>query len=272
MTSSSLSSTKKSNVSCTYRVLSDLFVLMSLLYIFSFPSANLEFGAVAGVRNISNPVSLARLVMDRTDHVMLISDGANALAAEMGVPTVDPDELVSPVAKKRWEEWSKYMGVVNHSFNVKQPVTADIPDHETVGAVVRDADGNIAAATSTGGITRKKLGRVGDSPLIGSGACCDNTLGGVSTTGYGESIAKVVLAHRALQLAGSSLDRSGGVSCDLQSAFRQSLQYMADKVGGCAGMIGIGRDGIIAKYHTTTRMSWASVDSNGKKECGITVD
>ena len=212
-----------------------------------FPPATLNYGSVGGVRDIANPVSLARLVMDNTDHVMLIGDGANAFAAEMGIPTVDPMDLVSPVAKMRLEQCDRYIGEVNNVFNVKdgESSKADIPYHETVGAVAMDLKGNIAAATSTGGITRKRVGRVGDTPLIGCGACCDNGLGGVSTTGHGESIAKVVLAYRALQDISSS-SKEGG-ACDLEGAFRESLRYMKERVDGCAGMIGIGRDGVIAK-------------------------
>ena len=241
--------------------------------------ATLNFGAVAGVKDIANPISLARMVMDCTDHVMLIGEGANTFAAQMGIPTVDPNDLISPVAKMRWEEWSKYDSVVKDSFNSKADDKSakyvDTPDHETVGAVAMDLQGNIAAATSTGGITLKKLGRVGDSPLIGSGACCDNGIGGVSTTGHGESIAKVVLAYRALQqlqLATSRHKTSPAPGYSLESAFKDSLGFMMERVNGCAGMIGIDRNGMIAKWHTTPRMSWASVDSRGKRECGLSVN
>jgi len=228
------------------------------------------------VKDIANPISLARMVMDHTDHVMLIGEGANAFAAQRGIPTVDPNDLITSVAKRRWEEWNKYDSVVKDSFNLKADSTsakdADVPDHETVGAVAIDLKGNIAAATSTGGITHKKLGRVGDSPLIGSGACCDNGIGGVSTTGHGESIAKVVLAYRALQLFQSTTSGKKTSEYSLESAFKDSLGYMLERVNGCAGMIGIDRDGVIAKWHTTPRMSWASIDANGKRECGLSMN
>ena len=235
--------------------------------------ANLNYGAVAGVKGISNPVSLARLVMDKTEHVMLIGDGANAFAAEMGIPRIDPNELVSPVARMRWEATENYVHAVSSGFNV-QDVDSKSPDdvsHDTVGAVARDLRGNIAAATSTGGITKKKRGRLGDSALIGSGAYCDNNLGGVSCTGHGESIAKVVLAYRALQHlqpSGSSVLGDGG-SCDLEDALKKSLDFMLEHVDGRGGMIGIGKDGVVAKQYSTPCMSWASVDKSGKLQSGL---
>ena len=110
-----------------------------------------------------------------------------------------------------------------------------------------DTKGNIAAATSTGGITLKRVGRVGDSPLIGAGAFSDNNLGG---EGHGESIAKVILAYRALtQLPSSKGCGSEGVG--LEEALVESLGYMLERVGGRGGMIGISRSGVIAKHFTT---------------------
>ena len=230
---------------------------------------------MAGVRDISNPISLARLVMERTEHVMLIGEGANVFASDMGIPRIDPKELVSPVAIKKWEEDDKYAKVVSGQFNLKCNQDKGSDDgthcHDTVGAVAMDLEGNIAAASSTGGITRKMVGRVGDSPLIGSGACCDNSLGGVSCTGHGESIAKVVLAYRALQQLRPSSGLGGGDGglCDMKGAFVESLGYMLERVHGQAGMIGIDRNGGVAKHFTTARMSWASVDKTGMRQSGL---
>lgn len=203
--------------------------------------------------------------MEKTPHIMLIGEGADQFAAEMGVPKVDPSELVTPIRRKEWE-FDNYDSMVSEMFNTdgsKDEVRGHgVEGHDTVGAVALDLKGNFAAATSTGGISLQKVGRVGDSPLVGSGACCD-VLGGVSTTGHGESIAKVVLAHRVLsQLNGSS----GG---NLEQAMKDSLGFMLERVGGRGGVIGISDGGVVAKYHTTPRMSWASVGKDGVRESGF---
>ena len=260
--------------------------------------ATLQCGAVGAVRNIGNPVSLARMVMDDTEHVLLVGTGANDFAKKMNVPECDPSELVSAYAKKRWEEFHKYQAVTNTLFN--NPTRAeesaarkegkertDCPvqqqGHDTVGAVTIDLQGNIACATSTGGITHKMPGRVGDSPLIGSGGYADNTVGGISTTGHGESIAKVTLATRALfmlQQGGANGNSSSSSSPSSttqpttapvtpQRALEGALQFMLQRVGGRGGMILITREGQLAKAFTTERMSWASVNQSGVLESGV---
>lgn len=240
--------------------------------------SSLKFGAVAGVRNISNPVSLARMVMERTEHVMLVGEGANRFAREMGVEEVDPSELVSKNQRKIWEEFNKYGSVVSTQMNRVAPKeragpekdnagVVDIPaehrGHDTVGAVALDLNGDLAAATSTGGITLKRPGRVGDSPLVGSGAYCDNSLGGVSCTGHGESIARVLLAQRAL-----SLVETCGAEDPLQAVGR-ALEYMLTRTGGRGGLIMIDGKGRLIKGFSTVRMAWASVDQTGRVQAGI---
>ena len=142
-------------------------------------------GAVAGLRDIRYPVNLARLVMEKTPHVMMIGEGAQRLADKYGVEKVAQDVLVTDEARQELAEWIK-----------KKKFGASF-GHETVGAVALDHKGNIAAATSTGGVTGKLVGRIGDVPIVGSGGYADNRIGGVSTTGHGESIIKVNLARLA---------------------------------------------------------------------------
>ena len=218
--------------------------------------AQLGVGAVAGVKTVANPVSLARKVMECTDHVMLISEGAELFAREQGIPEVSSEDLVSPQAKSRWEDYVKYNVVVQDVFNKPE----DSNDHDTVGAVAMDRHGNIACATSTGGTSMKRVGRVGDVPIVGCGGYSDNSLGGVSCTGHGESITRVTLAHRVLS---NSLTMSG------QNAVEQSLKFMWDKVKGHGGLIMITPNGVISKGFTTKTMTWASIDSNGILETGI---
>ncbi len=244
--------------------------------------STLNFGAVGAVQNISNPVSLARMVMEKTEHVLLVGEGANVFAREMGVPEVDPSELVSEEQKKIWEDFNMYGSVVEAQMNIvdsvdgpaegkaKDPtvmVTREIqPEkkgHDTVGAVAMDLNGDLAVATSTGGIALKRPGRVGDSPLIGSGAFCDNSMGGVSTTGHGESIARVLLAQRALSLVDSCGEE------DPQRVVGGALEYMLRHTGGRGGLIAIDKKGRIIKSFSTVRMAWASVDQSGTVQAGI---
>ncbi|KAJ8045094.1 Isoaspartyl peptidase/L-asparaginase [Holothuria leucospilota] len=248
----------------------------------------LRTGCVACVQNIKHPVNLARHVMEkvsfssqpwisqddpafitlrgeyqrlrlkhhfmrprpssRQDHVMLVGQGANLFAKEMGIQEVPTSELVTPEAVRYWEEYSKYKVAVKDLFNNK--IIAN-EGHDTVGAVAIDRHGNVACATSTGGITGKRVGRVGDSPIIGSGAYCDNNIGAVSTTGHGESIMKVMLARLVLQYIEQGLST--------QNAAEKALQFMEKRVGGAGGVIAVNKEGEIGKHLTTERMVWAAL-------------
>jgi beta-aspartyl-peptidase (threonine type) len=222
--------------------------------------ANLKFGAVASVKNIRHPISLARMVLENTDHVMLVGQGANDFAADMGVKEEDPSYLVTDLAREQWEEYQKYNTVIKDQFSASK--LNDRYGHDTVGVVAMDIHGNLAAGTSTGGITYKMPGRVGDSPLIGCGAMCDNKVGGVSTTGHGEAIAKVTLSQRILTEI-ELLKKTG------QQAAEDALRFMDQRVGGYGGAIGITKDRELFKSFTTERMAWASIDRNGTRSSGI---
>ncbi|XP_043398374.1 isoaspartyl peptidase/L-asparaginase isoform X3 [Chelonia mydas] len=151
----------------------------------------LAAGAVSCIRNISNPVTFACSVLEKTPYVMLTGTGANQFAEKLGIPQVPVEELVTDHAKAEWEQYRKYKQTVKSLFNTELV-------HDTVGAVAIDCEGNMACATSTGGITNKMVGRVGDTPIIGSGGYADNLVGAVSATGHGESIMKVTLARLIL--------------------------------------------------------------------------
>ena len=221
---------------------------------------DLQLGAVAGVREIANPVSLARMVMEKTDHVMLMGQGANKFAEDVGAKRASMGELISLANKKKREHFSQYSNVVEDIFN-KSPAGASSGPQcsDTVGAVVQDKHGHLACATSTGGITLKRVGRVGDSPLAGCGGYCDDSTGGISCTGHGESITRVTLASRVLGLLSSSSP---------QQAADKSLQFMWEKVKGRGGVIMITANGDIVKAFTTPRMAWASIDEHGTLSSG----
>ncbi|HEX2438755.1 MAG TPA: isoaspartyl peptidase/L-asparaginase [Methylomirabilota bacterium] len=158
----------------------------------------LECGAVAGVSRVANPITLARRVLDDGRHVLLIGEGAHAFARAVGLPECDPAALITDRQRRR--------------------LAAQVTDNRgTVGAVALDRHGTVAAATSTGGTMGKRAGRVGDSALIGCGTYADSTLGGVSCTGSGEAIIRVVLARRALDYLkeADDPDYAGKVAVDL---------------------------------------------------------
>lgn len=195
----------------------------------------LAAGAVAAVRTVKNPVSLARAVMERTPHVLLAGPGADAFARAVGMPAVPPESLITERARRRWEARKQ-------------------DGHGTVGAVAVDAKGRVAAATSTGGTNGKLPGRVGDTPLIGCGTCADGRLGAASATGVGEYIIRLTLTRRLLE----RLERG--------AAPAEALDVCLDDVvrlGGEAGLILATPAGLLAWARSTQRMPVAWVDASG---------
>ncbi|XP_062318985.1 isoaspartyl peptidase/L-asparaginase isoform X1 [Osmerus eperlanus] len=205
----------------------------------------LAAGAVSCVRNIPNPVSLARAVMEKTNHVMLTDRGANRFAQSIGIQEVSPESLVTEQERREWEKNRKYSSGVKELFNSQW-------GHDTVGAVALDCSGNVACATSTGGIRNKMVGRVGDSPVIGSGGYADNLSGAASCTGHGESILRVTLARLIL----FHMEQGKGTA----DAVNVSLTYMGERVRGGGGAIAVSRTGDWAAWFTTERMAWASLE------------
>jgi beta-aspartyl-peptidase (threonine type) len=183
---------------------------------------SLRAGAVAAVAGIKNPISLARRIMEDGRHVMLACGGALLFAREIGFPECSPDSLIVESARKRWQA-----------------------QHGTVGCVALDGAGTLAAATSTGGTFNKLPGRVGDSPLLGCGTYADE-FSGVSCTGDGEAIMRVVLAKAATELV-----RSGLEPC---AAAQQAIEQLGKKTGGSGGLIIIDRYGNIGHARNTSHM------------------
>ena len=220
---------------------------------------NLDVGGIACVKTVRNPISLARKVKDQTNHTLIVGVGADKIARKFGIEKVGTTELTTQAAIDELALFhGKYDSTVNNLFNT-HVLDNDVSSmcHDTVGCVCIDRHGNLAAGTSTGGITAKWGGRVGDSPIIGSGAYADNMKGAVSTTGHGESIAKLCLAKSAVdrmsQLTRVESDRKPRI------AIEQSLEEMRNRVDGCGGAIGVSPTGHVGIGFTTPRMCWASV-------------
>lgn len=193
----------------------------------------LACGAVAGVSRIGNPITLARRVMEDERHVLMIGDGAHAFARAVGLPDCDPELLITDRQRKRL-------------------AARQAEGRGTVGAVAVDRHGTIAAATSTGGTMGKRPGRVGDSALIGCGTYADSRLGGVSCTGDGEAIIRVVLARR-------TLDRLGADG-DPDAAVRAAVELLVKEGRGEGGLILVDPRGRVGYAFSTPLMpvAWMS--------------
>ncbi len=201
----------------------------------------LRVGAVAGVQFIRNPIRLARAVLEKSEHVLLVAQGAQRFAQKMGFPTCDLTDLAIP---REFERWQKLLydrtRTTRHSF---------VRPADTVGCVALDKRGGIAAGTSTGGTPNKMPGRVGDVPMVGCGFYADDRLGGASTTGWGEAIAKVILARLALHYLGERADP--------RAAAEAAIQELNDRVNGVGGVILLSPDGRLGWYHNTPHMGYA---------------
>jgi len=208
---------------------------------------NLNIGSVAAVQNLLHPVSLARKVMEKTEHCLLVGNGAMKFAKKMNFQFLSPEELLT---ERELEFFKKIQSDSN--FRTKMPFESSPMD--TVGAVAMDKDGNFAAATSTGGTARKMVGRVGDSPIAGAGGYADNELGAVSTTGWGESIMKVLLAKTVCDAFETKTE---------MEAAQYGIQKLKNKVNGLGGVIGIKNNGKYAFAHNTPKMAFAYADESG---------
>jgi beta-aspartyl-peptidase (threonine type) len=214
--------------------------------------ANLNAGAVAAVHNVRNPVLLARKVMTDSAHVMLMGEGAEAFAREQGIAFEDDAYFHTDY---RWQQLQK----AKASNRPDASYLSETPDtwFSTVGAVALDRDGNLAAGTSTGGMTNKQWGRVGDSPIIGAGTYADNRSCAVSATGHGEYFIRATVARdicARVQYSDASLAEAA------DQVVRQQLTAM----GGAGGVIALDPEGNIALTFNTSGMYRASIDIRGE--------
>ncbi len=213
-------------------------------------------GAVAGIRHVRNPIGLARLVMDHSAHVMLIGEGAEKFARERGL------ELVSnSYFRTAYREQELQRALRREQLN-EQGAPAPGTITGTVGAVAIDRGGNLAAATSTGGMTNKRYGRVGDSPIIGAGTYANNESCAVSATGSGEFFIRAVVAHDIHALVQYK-------QLPLEEAAREVVQVKLKRLGGEGGIIAVDRNGRIVLEFNSEGMFRGARDSGGRREIGI---
>ena len=244
--------------------------------------ANLRTGGVACVERLRNPIQAARLVLDQSPHVYFVGTGAERFATQHGMRLVDNTELIVPRERERLMAFQRAeaAGGRDTTFSGDDVADADamtaavrtLPEelqvvdptlhsHDTVGAVAIDADGNLAAGTSTGGTLSKAPGRVGDSSLIGCGCYADNESAAVSLTGWGEPIMKLVLGKWAV-------DRVAAGATPQQAA-SEAIAYLFKRLGGHGGIILMGPDGSVGLAHNTPRMAWGLATSEGQ-QLGVT--
>lgn len=217
----------------------------------------LACGAVGAVRTVKNPVSLARLVMERTNHVLLIGDGAEAFADSAGVERVPNSYFDTP---KRYEALQKALEARKEAAQPGAAPSSEERPRGTVGCVALDVHGDLAAATSTGGMTAKKYGRVGDTPIIGAGTYADNRTCAVSCTGTGEEFIRHAIAHSVaarMLYAGKSLAQAA------DEAVNKTLK------AGDGGLIAVSNDGDIAMPYNSAGMFRGAADSKGRFEVAI---
>jgi len=231
--------------------------------------STLRAGAVATLQHVRNPVRLARKVLENCPHMMLVAEGAERFAHEQGIKLCANEELVTDAER---EAWSK--------CKMDKHASAFHRGHEqgTVGAVAMDRNGQLFAATSTGGTCCKLPGRVGDSPLIGCGCYADQEAGAVSCTGYGEAIMKIVMAKTAADLLRHSPDgnktpavlssqQNNPAPCNTESAMaaaRASVELLARRTRATGGLILLDREGNPGWAFNTPRMSYGYVQSDGR--------
>jgi beta-aspartyl-peptidase (threonine type) len=242
----------------------------------------MKAGGVACVERLRNPIQAARLVLEQSPHVYFVGAGAEEFAHSHGMPLIDNAELVLDRERERLKKAQEreaagladatFSGLEDDkgpetqvSFRDQNPANTDrwseepedpaMRSHDTVGAVALDANGNIAAGTSTGGTLNKTPGRVGDSSLIGCGCYADNFSAAVSLTGWGEPIMKLVLGKWAT-------DRVAAGSAP-EIAAREAISYLHNRLGGHGGIILLGPDGRFGIAHNTPAMAWGLATESG---------
>lgn len=211
--------------------------------------SDLNVGAVTLVKEFLHPISIAHKVLTDSPHSLLGGEGAKLFALEKNFEPVPPESLITANAKKALQSF------IEHGDQGRTEIGWLKGDGVgTVGAVAVDANGHVAVATSTGGMSGKAVGRIGDTPQIGSGTYADDNIGGVSTTGHGESILKYCLAHSIINLMDSGLDAN--------TATTKAVDGMTARLNNTAGAITLSKDGDVGIHFSSKRMAWGYVKDN----------
>ncbi len=224
----------------------------------------LRYGAVAGLRHIRNPISLARKVLVGPG-TMLVGEGAEAFAVAQGTPLIANAELIVERERRLWEQWRATQttpAASNASAIGESDRAAALAGHDTVGAIALDQHGNLIAANSTGGTPFKMPGRVGDTPMVGCGLYADASVGAAVCTGWGESIVRMALARRAVEL----LERGFAPQSAAEIAIRSLSRSVA---GGSAGCILLTPTGQVGMAWNTRRMAYAYSTAGGEMAWGV---
>lgn len=219
--------------------------------------ATLRAGAIAAVHRVKNPILLARAVMEKSEHVFLVGDGAEVFAKSVGIELVDPKYFYTP------ERWQALQSALREERE-KKAEPGKTPHHGTVGAVALDAQGRLAAGTSTGGMTNKRWGRVGDSPIIGAGTYADARCA-VSATGWGEYFIRATVARDICA-------RVEYARTPVAEAARQVVMDVIPKLGGDGGVIALDSDGNFTTPFNTDGMYRGWVDKDGQVHVAILSD
>jgi L-asparaginase / beta-aspartyl-peptidase len=226
--------------------------------------ATLRAGGVGCVEHLRNPVRAARKILSESPHVYFVGEGAERFAAEHGIALCRNEDLIIPREVEHLRRYQAELAQCEPARSGWEPSGNDLfapaISHDTVGATALDREGNIAAATSTGGTLNKAPGRLGDSSLIGCGCYADNKSAAVSTTGWGEPIMKLVLAKwTADRVAAGNLP---------EWAAQEAMNYLKQRVNGRGGIIVLDPRGHFDISHNTPRMAWA-YKTVAKQEAGV---
>ncbi len=224
----------------------------------------LNAGAAAGVKTVKNPINLARAVMNDSPHVMLSGEGADTFAKEQGLEIVDPTYFFTERRMNSLKNAQKREQIELDHDDKTSFYDDDVKDYKfgTVGCAALDKNGNLAAGTSTGGMTNKRWGRVGDAPIIGAGTYANNATCAVSSTGWGEYFIRAMVAHDI-----SALMNYKGMS--IQDAAREVIHDKVGGLGGDGGIVAIDNKGNIAMEFNTAGMYRAHMNADGELVIGI---
>jgi beta-aspartyl-peptidase (threonine type) len=223
--------------------------------------SGLQAGAVGGVTTVKNPIRAARAVMEKSPHVLFTNRGAEKFASDNRLEMVDPKYFFTERRWKLIQKWRK-----EQEAKAKPQAAADPDRHAdyfgTVGCVALDAKGNIAAGTSTGGMTGKRFGRIGDSPIIGAGTYADNRTAGISCTGHGEYFIRHAVAHDISARMAYKQESLAKAAADV-------VQTVLKQAGGSGGIIGLDAKGNVVMEFNTPAMTRGAIDRDGNLKTAL---